>query len=123
MDGIDQVRDAFEHTATNAFVGDLADPPLDQIQPGPGSGNKVQMEPRMPFEPGFDSRMLVGPGIVDDEMEIVTGGSVRVDFVEKPDKLLMPVTGPAIADHLAVEHAQGCKQGGGFSRRHKEPGI
>lgn len=113
VDGIDQVRDAFENTPANTFVSDLTEPTLDQIQPGTGGRNEVQMEPGMPFEPGFDPRMLVSAVIVDDEMEIEAGKSAGIDFVEKPDKLLMPVAGHAIAYHSAVEHAQGRKQSGG----------
>ncbi len=57
--------------------------------------------------------MLVGSVIVDDEMEIVTYGSVGVDFAQEPDELLMPVAWHAIADNLSVEHTQGGEQGGG----------
>ena len=113
VDGIDQIGNTFENTPANTFVGDLAEPALDKIQPRAGGGDEVQMEPRMPFEPGFDSRMLVGAVIVDDEMEIVTGRSIDINFIEEPDKFLMPVARHAIADHLAVEHAQGREQGGG----------
>lgn len=113
VDGIDQVGNAFENATANAFVGDLAEPTLDQIQPGTGSWNKVQMETWMPFQPEFDPWMFVGAVIVDNEMEIEAGRSIRIDFVQEPDKLLMSVTGHAIADHSAVEHAQGRKQSGG----------
>ena len=112
MDRLDQIGNAFENATANAFVGDLAEPTLDQIQPGTGSWNKVQMETWMPFQPGFDPWVFVGAVIVDNEMEIESGRSIGVDFVEKPDKLLMSVTGHAIADHSAVEHAQGRKQSG-----------
>ena len=112
IDRLDQIGNAFENATANAFVGDLAEPTLDQIQPGTGSWNKVQMETWMPFQPGFDPWVFMGAIIVDNEMEIEAGRSIGVDFVEKPDKLLMSVTGHAIADHSAVEHAQGRKQSG-----------
>lgn len=38
---------ALESTTTDPFVGDLAEPALDEIQPGTGSWNEVQMKPRM----------------------------------------------------------------------------
>ena len=113
MDRLDQIGNAFENTATDTFVSNLPEPALDQIQPGTGCGNKVQMETWMPFQPGFDPWVFMGAIIVDNEMEIEAGRSIGVDFVEKPDKLLMSVTGHAIADHSAVEHAQGRKQSGG----------
>jgi len=135
MDRLDQIGDAFENTATDPFVSNLPEPALDQIQPGTGCGNKMQIEPWMPFEPGFDSRMLVGAVIVDDEMEIITGGSVGIDFTQESDKLLMPVAWHTIADYLSVEHTQGSEQGGGAvalvivshrpaaSLLHRQPGL
>ena len=103
MNGIDQVGNAFENTPANTFVCDLPEPALDQIQPGAGSRDEVQMEPWMPFEPGFNSRMLVGAVIVDDEMEIVARGSLGINLVEEADKFLMPVARHAVADHLAAD--------------------
>jgi len=37
-----------ERAPTDAFDANLAEPTLDQDQPGTGCGNKVQMEPWMP---------------------------------------------------------------------------
>jgi hypothetical protein len=36
---------ALESTTTDPLVGDLAEPALDEIQPGTGSWNEVQMKP------------------------------------------------------------------------------
>ncbi len=113
MDNFDQIRHAFENTSTDTFVGNFAEPALNEIQPRTGRGDEMQMEPWMSFEPGFNSWMLVSTVIVDDEMEIVTEGSVGIDFIEKPDKFLMSVAWHAIADDLSIEHTQGSKQGGG----------
>ena len=57
--------------------------------------------------------MFVGAVIVDHEMEIHADRRAGIDDIEKPDKLLVPVAGHAIADHVAVEHAQGREQRGG----------
>ena len=66
VDRLNQVGNTFEHTPANPFVGNFSEPTLDQIQPRTGSGNKVQMEPRMACEPGCDPRMFVGAVIVDN---------------------------------------------------------
>ncbi len=50
--------------------------------------------------------------IVNNEMEINADRSAGIDKIEKPDKLLVPVPGHAIADHAAVEHVQGREQRG-----------
>jgi len=43
---------------TDSFVGNLAEPSLDHIQPGTRSRDKMQMEPRMSAEPGFHTGMF-----------------------------------------------------------------
>ena len=43
----DQYGHVAEAAATDSFVGKLAEPTFDQVQPGTRSRNEVQMEPRM----------------------------------------------------------------------------
>ena len=57
-----------------------------------------------------DARMLVRAVIVHDQMKVETGRSLGVDLFEKADELLMPMARHAVADDLAVEHAEGGKQ-------------
>ena len=66
IDGRNQFRNAFEGTTADTLVGDFAEPTLDQIQPGTGSWNEMQMEPGMPLEPGFHAGMFVSAVIVHD---------------------------------------------------------
>lgn len=54
----------------------------------------------------------MGRVIVSDQMEGEVGRRLAVDLIKKTDKLLMPVARHAVADHLAVKHAQCRKQGG-----------
>jgi len=49
VDRLDQLGDVFERAATDAFVGDLAEPTFDHIEPGTRRGNKVQMKTWMAF--------------------------------------------------------------------------
>ena len=70
------------------------------------------MNPGMPPEPGFHARVLVGPVVVHDEMQTEFGRSFDIDLLEEAEELLMPMTRHAVADHFAVEHAEGRKQGG-----------
>ena len=72
----------------------------------------MEMEPRMPRQPGFDPGMFVGSVIVDDQMQVESGGRLAVDFLEKADKLLMPVARNTVSDDLAVEHTEGGEQRG-----------
>ncbi len=107
-----QFRHAPEDTTAYAFVGDFTEPSFDHVQPGTGSWNEMQMESRMPSHPRFDSWMLVSPVIVHDQMQIKSGRRLGVDLLEESDKLLMPVARHAIADDLAIEHAQCGEQSG-----------
>ncbi len=70
----------------------------------------MQMKPRMALEPRLDSRVLVRGIIVHDQMKVPICGRLRIDLLEEPDELLMPVARHAIANDLAVEHAQSGKQ-------------
>src|SRR5512139_1459896 len=111
-DSSNQCRHILERTSTDAFDGKLSEPTLDQVHPRTGCWNKVQMEPWMPFEPRLYAGMLVGAVIVYDQMQIESGWDLSVYSLEKTDEFLMPMVGHAVADHLAIEHTEGCKESG-----------
>jgi hypothetical protein len=114
--GRDQGRDAAERAAPQPLVGQRAEPPLDQIEPRTRGGRTVQMKARMAFEPPLDPRVFVGggparmAGVVDDQMQLEFRVGLAIDSFEKANELLMPMPGHAIANDVAVEHAQGGKQ-------------
>lgn len=108
-DRIDQVRDAFERAAPDAFVGNFSEPALDHIEPRAGSRDKVQMESRMAFEPSHDRWMLVSSIVVDDKVQIQIHWGFDVDELQKTDEFLVSVPRHTIADHLAVEHVERCE--------------
>ena len=56
--------------------------------------------------------MLVGRVIVHDDMQRECGRGLDINLVEKTDELLMPMARHAVANYLAVEHAEGREQGG-----------
>lgn len=49
LDRLDEFRNVFERASANAFVGDLAEPAFDHIEPGDRGWDKVQMKPWMAF--------------------------------------------------------------------------
>ena len=58
VDGGLLVVDALEDAAADALVGYLGEEAFDEVQPGRGFWNKVQLETRMLFKPGSTSAVL-----------------------------------------------------------------
>ena len=110
-DGGDQFGHAREAATTDSLVGDLAEPTLHHVQPGTRSRDEVQLESWMSLEPRFHMRVLVGRVIVHDDVQIEFGRGFDIDLLEETGELLMPMARHAVLDHLAVEHAEGRKQG------------
>ncbi len=108
----DQGRHAREAASAKALLAEFTKPAFYQIQPGAGRRSEVQMKTGMPLEPGFHARMFMRSIIIHDQMEVEFGRGFVVDFLKESDELLMPMAWHAISDHLAVEHAEGGKEGG-----------
>ena len=71
--GGDQFRYAGECPATHAFVVEVAEKPLDDIEPRTAGRNEVDVEALVPFEPCDDLGVLVRGIVVSDEMEAEVG--------------------------------------------------
>jgi len=112
LNGGDQVRHASETSSAETLLRKFAKPAFNQIQPRTGRWSEVHMKTRMPLEPGFNAGMFMCAIIIHDQMEIEFGIGFVVDFLKESEELLMPMAWHAVSDHLAVEHAQGSKQGG-----------
>ena len=56
--------------------------------------------------------MRVGSVIIHDQVQAQPGRCFAVDLFEEADELLMPVPRHAVADNLAIEHAQSGEQSG-----------
>lgn len=91
FDGGNQFGHAAKSTPPDTFVSDLAEPTFNHVQPGTRSRNEMQMEPRMPPNPGFDPRMLMGSVIVHDQVQVQFGRRFGVDLLQEADEFLMPV--------------------------------
>lgn len=111
-DRSDKLRHAAETASTDTLVGQFAEPPLDQVQPGTRRRDEMQVEPRVPPKPGCHARVLVGPIVVYNQMQIEFGPRRCVDLLEEPDEFLVSMPRHAVADDFPIEHAQGREQGG-----------
>jgi len=47
VDGLDEFVDRGEAASPDGFVGDLAEPAFDEVQPGRAGGDEVEVEPRV----------------------------------------------------------------------------
>ena len=105
-DGALALCDAAERAASDAFSGDLGEEAFDHVEPGRRGRREVQMKARMRLEPAFDGGRLMRGIVVDDEMQIQTGGGSVIDQLEKAQKLTMPVARQAGSDDAAVQHIE-----------------
>ena len=109
---VDQLPDSTERAATQPFVGDFAEPALDQIQPRTARGNEMNVESPMPFQPRLDLGMLVSGVVVHDQVQVQVRWCFGVDQLQELDPLLMPVLGHAGSDQAALRQFDRGKQGG-----------
>lgn len=72
----------------------------------------MQVEPRVPVQPGCYAGMFVGAIIVHDQMQVQTSGRLAIYLFEETDKFLMSMAWHTVTDNRAVEHTEGCEQGG-----------
>ena len=91
VDGGLEIDDALEDAALEPLLGQLGEEAFDRVEPGGRGRGEVEVEPRMPFEPGANLGMLVRRIVVDDQVQVPPGRGLAVDLVEKADELLMPV--------------------------------
>lgn len=50
--------------------------------------------------------------MVQDQMQIESGGRLRIDLLEEPEKLLVSMARHAVADGCPIEQAQRREEGG-----------
>lgn len=75
----------------------------------------MEGEARVPLEPLADLGVLVGGIVVEDHVDRLTGGDLRLDQIEKADEFLVPMPMPlhVAADHGPVEYVERREQRGG----------
>ena len=59
-----------EGAASNGALGDDVEPDLDLVEPGSVGRREMDVETRMFGQPHFDLGVLVGPVVVDDDVEL-----------------------------------------------------
>ena len=112
LDRRDQDLDAGKSPA-NAFVRDIAEPTLHQIQPRTARRDKVDVEAGVAAQPLLDGGMLMGGIVVDDEVQVQVWGGLPIHLSEELEPLLVAVSRRAGGDEPAVGQVEGCEEGCG----------
>lgn len=81
------MRSAFDLPLT-----EQAEPALDQIEPGAGSGREVQMKARMARKPRLHRRRLVGTVVIHDQMNVERAWHAVIDGAQELQELATAMT-------------------------------
>lgn len=112
LDVLNEFTYRAKRTTADSATGDQSEPALDLIQPRAVRGREVPVVARAPGEPDAHAGVFRGAVIVEDQMHIERVRDVVTERVEKREKLLMPMPGFALSDHLARSRIEGGKERG-----------
>jgi hypothetical protein len=104
-----EFRDSVKGAATNALLGDFREEPFDQVQPGSAGRSEVQVISWASLKPSADGFMRVGPIIIQNDVDHQFLRDSPVDAAQEPKKLLMPMAGLSLGNHVAVDQVQ-CRE-------------
>src|SRR4029453_19210099 len=112
VDGGLEVGDGGEHAALEASACELGEEAFDGVEPGRRGWSEVERPARVLGQPFAHLGMLVGGIVVDDRVDLLASGDLRVDGIEEADELLVAMALHVAADNGAVEDVEGGEQGG-----------
>jgi hypothetical protein len=75
-----------ENAAAETLPRHLGEEVLHRIEPGRRGRDEVEGPARMARQPGQYLGMLVGSVVVEDDVDRLVGGNLRLDSVEKADE-------------------------------------
>src|SRR5262249_32316749 len=103
IDCCGEFLNAEERAAANAFVGQLCEPALNQIQPTATGGHVMNDKAAMPEEPGLDFVMVVRRVVVDHDVQFGRPCKLAVDLPQKANELLVAMALLETANDLALQ--------------------
>lgn len=93
-DGFEEFLNVAEDSSAQLFLRQVAEEPLDHVQPGAAGGGEMHVEPRVAFQPALHQRMFVG-GVVDvadDQMNVFAFLRQFVDDAQETQPFLMALS-------------------------------
>jgi hypothetical protein len=100
LNGGFELRHTLVRPASQLFVRQFSEPPLDQTHPRPIRGREVDVKSGAFGEPVADERRLVGAVVVHDDVHVQGLRNLGVDQIEKFPELDRAVTLVKLRDHL-----------------------
>ena len=108
LNDTNQRRDIVKAAPPDLFLRQFPEPSLHHVQPGTGCRREMEIEARMPTEPGLYPRMLMGTVIVYDQMKLQGRRGFGIDLLDKPNGLLVPMPRHAVPDDFYIAHTERC---------------
>ena len=86
MNSDDEIAHSSKGAAPDGFVGELAEPALDQIQPRRAGGDEVEMEAVVLGEPSLDLGVGMGAVVVQNQMQfqVLWGACIGFETTARP---------------------------------------
>src|ERR1700736_909562 len=101
---------AAEHATSNSLVGEFGKPSLHQVDPGTVGRGEVDMKSWAFRKPLADHGGFVRSVVIQDDMDIQSGGHVRLDHIEELAKFRGAMAALQLGDHAAGLQFQRGKQ-------------
>ena len=104
---------ARERPAPEQAAGEDGEEQLDLVEPGGVGRGEVEVPARVRVEPGDDLGCLVDLEVVEDRVDLLAGGDLRLEELEEVEELEPAVAVVDVADDLAGVDEQRSEQGDG----------
>ena len=110
LDGLDEIGDTCEGSASDAFSCDFSKPTLDKVKPRGTRWDKVQIEARMFLYPAFNAGMLMGCVIVNDEVQVEPRRGLTIYLAQEFEELFMAMAIETFSDNGSLKHVERCEK-------------
>lgn len=108
-----EIRVGLEDAARDGLPLALGEPGLDLVESGGGGRSEVQVHVREVREDLAHALALVSGKVVDDDVDLASGGLTSNDVGQERDERLRGVTPDRLSEYLPRLRAQHCAEGQG----------
>ncbi len=101
---------ALKRPAPNPLAGDLGKPAFYHVDPGSTGRREMEVIAGVGGKPLLGLRVLVGPVVVQHQVDLPALGRAGLNAVQKRDEFAVPVPRLAGTNHFASQNVEGGKQ-------------